>query len=175
MQTWFGFFALAGGASATLMGLLFVSVSLNTASVFGTKFSHARRMAEQAFQNYMAVLIVSLLALFPTLEIRLLGMISIALTAVQGVWVLVRLYHTVTKTPDPKIRRKAMRRQYSSVLGFGMLLYAAGSMALGDDDSRNTFAAAAMVLLGSATVSSWELLVGVGRAGAQPDVDADIG
>jgi hypothetical protein len=60
MQVWFGFYAVAGGAAATLMGLLFVAVSINAAAILNEARGHLQRLAEQAFQNCATVLLVSL-------------------------------------------------------------------------------------------------------------------
>jgi hypothetical protein len=76
MQGWLGFYAVTAGAAATLMGLLFVVVSINGAAILGGGHHHSRRLAEQAFQNYVAVLVVSLLALFPDLSNTQFGRIA---------------------------------------------------------------------------------------------------
>jgi hypothetical protein len=50
-------------ASAALLRLLFVSISINAPATLGEGQDHSRRLAEQAFQNYLAVLMVAQLAL----------------------------------------------------------------------------------------------------------------
>ena len=65
MHDWFTFYAVIGAASATLTGLLFVALSMNAAVALSRGPEGSRRLAEQAFENYLAVLMVSLLALFP--------------------------------------------------------------------------------------------------------------
>jgi hypothetical protein len=164
MQIWFEFHSVMAGAAATLMGLLFVAVSINAPAILGEVHQNAKRLAEQAFQNYLAVLMVSLLALFPTLKPSELGACTLAVTAVWGAWVLVRLYLALTGPYEPGMRRHALRRQFSSFLGFGILIYAASRMASGVDDSRNMFAAATIVLLFSATTVSWQLLLKIAAA-----------
>jgi hypothetical protein len=52
----------------------------------------------------------------------------------------------------------ATRRHASTLIGFGLLIYAAGRMALDGSDMRDTVAAANMVLLFSATEKAWALL-----------------
>jgi len=157
MRAWFEFYAAIGGASATLLGLLFVAVSINASAILSEVHTSSRRLAEQALQNYLTVLLVSLLALFPSLNLSELGFATLGLTAVWGVWVLIRLYLALRRPHD--IRVQLLRRQLSSLLGFGMLAFAALQMALRRGDSRTLFAIAAIILLFSATRASWALLL----------------
>ena len=165
MQGWFGFYAAIGGFSATLLGLLFVAVSINAAAILGETHENSKRLAEQAFQNYLAVMMVALLAIFPTLEIPTLGFATLAVTAVWAAWVLIRSYLTLMRPRESGSPLQSLRRQLSSLVGFGMLIFAAVRMAFGLGDSRNLFAIATMILLFSATAVSWELLLRVAKAG----------
>jgi hypothetical protein len=158
MQIWFGFYAMTGAAAATLMGLLFVAVSLNSAAILNEEHGHARRLAEQAFQNYVTVLSVSLFALFPSLSLPQFSLVTLMVTGTSGVWVLIRLYEFLTKLHGTT-RMKSLRRQMFSLVGFGMLMYATGSMAVNWGDWRNLLAAAVVVLLLAATRVSWMLLI----------------
>ena len=159
MQIWSGFYTVIAGASATLMGLLFVAVSLNSAAILKAEHAHSRRLAEQAFQNYVAVLTVSLLALFPSMSLSQFSAVSLVFMGLSGGWVLVRLYQAVTNPLDTTQRVRALRRQIFSLAGFGMLIYAAARMAGNRGDSRNLLASGVIVLLLAATRSSWVLLL----------------
>lgn len=163
MQDWVGFYALSGGVSATLLGLLFVAVSINAARILGPGRENTRRMAEQAFQNYSTVIVISLIALVPRFTLAHFGLVVFCVSAASGVWVLVRFYFTLTK-PEGDLRRYALRRHTPSIVGFGLLLYSAGSMFMGDADNRNLLAISMIVLSSSATVVSWELLVKMSEA-----------
>jgi len=161
MQPWFGFYAMVGGAAATLMGLLFVAVSINAAAILNEAHGHARRLAEQAFQNYVAVLLVSLLALFPSLSQLEFGVVTLLVTAASGLWVLVRFYQTLTQPRAASSRMQLLRRQIVSLLGFAMLIFAAACMAANRGNDRNLLAASTIVLLLAATRASWALLLGI--------------
>ena len=167
MQNWSGFYTVIAGASATLMGLLFVAVSLNSAAILKAEHAHSRRLAEQAFQNYVAVLTVSLFALFPSMSLSQFSAVSLAFMGLSGGWVLVRLYQAVTNPLDTTPRVRALRRQVFSLAGFGMLIYATARMAGNRGDSRNLLASGVIVLLLAATRSSWVLLLSM----AGPIVD----
>ena len=163
MQPWFAFYTVTGGASAALLGLLFVAVSMNAAVMLGDGHEGSRRLAEQAFGNYLVVLMVSVLALFPQITLTEFSSTALSLTVVSAGWMLVRLYLTLTRPADLKTRLFALRRHLAALVGFGMLFASALAMILRHEDHRSWFAAALMVLLFSATEVSWELLMRVAK------------
>ena len=85
---------------------------------------------------------------------------TLTVTGTSGVWVLKRLYEFFTRLHGTT-RLKALRRQMFSLIGFGMLMYATGSMAGNWGDWRNLLAAAVVVLLLAATRASWVLLISI--------------
>jgi hypothetical protein len=158
MQAWAGFYAVIGAASATMTGLLFVAMSMNVATALDKGPKGSRRLAEQAFQNYLAVLMVSLLALFPDMSLLTFGRTALMVTATWTVWVLVRLYQAAAEPSVHESRLMALRRHLSTMVGFGLLIYSAVRMAWTGTDMRDTFAGACIVLLFSATEKAWGLL-----------------
>lgn len=158
MQGWFDFYAVIGAAAATLTGLLFVAMSMNTVAALSKGPEGSRRLAEQAFENYLAVLMVSLLALFPDMSLTTFGRTTLLVTATWTVWVVVRLYQAAAVASVHETRLTAIRRHLSTLIGFGLVIYAAARMALGGTDTRDTLASAAIVLLFSATEKAWGLL-----------------
>jgi hypothetical protein len=159
MQAWSQLYSVTGGSAATLLGLLFVAVSINASTALGEMHQNSRRLAEQAFQNYLIVMLVSLLALFPSLEQSDLGYVTLGLSALRGIRAVVRLYWAAKEPYDVESRMKSLRRQLPSLIGFALLIYAALCMALGEGDTRTTFAIATVTLLFSATTLAWELLL----------------
>jgi hypothetical protein len=158
MQPWTQFYATIGTAAAALLGLLFVVVSINISVALGPEESVARPLTEQAFQNYLTVMLVAFLALFPGITTTTFGMVALITSAASSVWVTVRFYQTLAL----HIRRRSwvytLRRQVSSLIGFGILLVSAFRMALNWGTSYNWFAASTLILLFSATEASWGLL-----------------
>jgi cytochrome bd-type quinol oxidase subunit 2 len=159
MQAWSQLYSVTSGSAATLLGLLFVAVSINASTALGEMHQNSRRLAEQAFQNYLIVMLVSLLALFPSLEQSDLGYVTLGLSALRSVWAVVRLYWAAKEPYDVESRMKSLRRQLPSLIGFALLIYAALCMARGAGDTRTTFAIATVTLLFSATTLAWELLL----------------
>jgi hypothetical protein len=164
MQAWSEFYAVIGGAAAALLGLLFVVVSMNAAATLGAGRTSSKRLAEQAFQNYLAVLMVSLLALYPQISPATFGSVTLCVTGLWAAWVLVRLYQTLASPADHEPRLLALRRHFSTVVGFGILIFTATRMAMKLANDLNLFASGTIVLLFSATVVSWELLGRIARA-----------
>ena len=158
MQTWFNFYAVIGAVAATLTGLLFVALSMNAAEVLSRGPSGSRRLAEQAFENYLAVLMVSLLALIPDMRLPSFGRVTLMVTGSWTVWVVVRLVQETAEQSTRQTRLAALRKHLSTLIGFGLLVYSAAAMALSGTDTRDTLAAANIVLLFSATQKAWGLL-----------------
>ena len=168
MHDWFTFYAVIGAASATLTGLLFVALSMNAAVALSRGPEGSRRLAEQAFENYLAVLMVSLLALFPDMTPTNFGRITLMVTATWTAWVVVRLYQAAAEPSAHETRAVALRRHLTTLIGFGLLIYSAGRLAIDGTDTRDTLAAATIVLLFSATEKAWGLLgrIALARPGA---------
>ena len=160
MQAWSGFFATIATAAAALLGLLFVAISINAESL-GPGHEDSRRLAEQGFQNYFVVLIVSLVAIFPDMPVDTLGTVAISATIVGGILVLVRFVQSLRDARQTDGRVSSVRRHAVSVLGFAMLIYSAFRMRAGDPggDVPYVFASSLIVLVSSATLASWELLL----------------
>jgi hypothetical protein len=161
MQPWFDFYEMIGAAAATLLGLLFVSVSVNARTILGTGRKHPKRLAEQAFQNYLAVLFISLIALFAGLSANAFGDCILGATAIWGFWIFTRVYASLADPDSRESRMQMVRRYISPLVGFGLLVYSGFEMVRGEGYQAQNVATALLVLLVSATVVSWELLVSV--------------
>jgi hypothetical protein len=160
MPTSHEFFEMIGGAAATLMGLLFVAVSLNMDIILGATHQHAKHLAEQAFQSYLGVLIVSLLVLFPGITNGEFGSLILVMSALYMSWIAFRLFRTMRAPRTDRSPVPAMRRHILSFLGFGLLVYA-GAQILSDQGDPRLVPVAVLLLLVSATSVSWELLIKV--------------
>ena len=117
--------------------------------------------AEQAFQNYLAVLAVSLLALFPGISVPTFAGVAIGVTGLYAVYVVLRFWQATASRiieDEHRSRVQIVRRYVSSLIGFGMMIVAAILMASQQIMELNLFAAATIVLLFSATEVSWAFL-----------------
>jgi hypothetical protein len=163
MQDWSSFYETLGGAAAALLGLLFVSVSVRAEQILGARHGHSRRIAEQAFQNYLAVLMVSLVSLMPNVDTVSLGIAFLWMLGVWAAWVVIRVHQTLMNWRTETSRVKTVRRYFASAAGFGTLIYAGAKLARGDAGYRQLVPIGAIILLVSATIVSWELLISVVR------------
>ena len=161
MQPWFQFYTAIAAGAAALLGLLFVSVSMNAGVILGANHDHSRRLAEQAFYNYFTVLLVALLALYPSVTLSEFGLTTLGVTAVSAVLALVRFYLALTRPAEARLY--AVRRHFTSLIGFGLLITAAVGMTFNTGDHRSLLATALIVLMFSATTVSWELLFRIAR------------
>ena len=90
IDSWHDFYMLAGAASATLVGLIFVAVTLHIDVIAeAKKSSDVRMLVEQIFINFILILCFSFIFVVPSdspngigYPLLILGMIEIAHTAV---------------------------------------------------------------------------------------------
>ncbi len=165
MQAWIAFYSVIGTAAATMTGLLFVALSMNAAAALSPGPEGSRRLAGQTFENYLAVLMVSLLALYPDMNRETFGWVTLSVTGSWASWVLIRLYQAASEPSIHESRLTAIRHHLSTLIGFGMLIYSAAALALHGPDPRNMLASATVVLLFSATEKAWGLLNRIAGAG----------
>jgi hypothetical protein len=162
MQEWSGVFSVTGASAATLLGLLFVAISVHSGAS-GSLHQNSRLLAEQAFQNYLVVMLVSLLSLFPALSLAELGYATLGLTALRAAFAVVRMYRATMQPYGENSRLQALRRQLPSLVGFGLLIVASARMAQEagtvGGDARTMFASGIVMLLFAATTVAWELLL----------------
>jgi hypothetical protein len=93
---WHDFYMMAGSAAATLVGLLFVSLSLRT-DLTAARYDTERvvwGLAAGAFISFLDILLIALMFLVPNpeppglgLPLVAFGLVSIGLTLVNEVWV----------------------------------------------------------------------------------------
>jgi hypothetical protein len=161
---WHDFFLAAAGASAALLGLLFVGVSINLAAITGEERVDLRARAGQAFANLVAVLVVGLLMLVPDPEPR---SIAIALWLIAGLGLLrvAQNLRSVDRLPRQFGGRvQTVRRIGWTVVADVVLIYTA-SRIWGSADAaaiENLVTVVLLLMIGSADVA-WEMLVEVSR------------
>jgi len=151
IEPWHDYFLLAGTAAATLMGLLFVSLSIHLDKVVDERGAHLEAMAREAFASFVIVLALSLMMLAPQLARRSFGVSLLMLAAVRGI---------ITAS-----RMRSMLLRFLFPLAAVVCLAWAGSRFLGKDveDGLAGIMLACLLLIADATRSAYELLVRTGR------------
>lgn len=167
MESWAAFYEATAAAAATLLGLLFVAVSVHVRAILNAEYANLRRLAEQAFQNYLAVLVLSLLALIPRIATQQFGFSVLWGIGVWSVWGIVRVLRALRTTHEQVSRRATLLRYAASLAGFAILSYAGVDMALGRSGYQPWIASGAILLLITATAVCWQLLIRL--ADVKPD------
>jgi hypothetical protein len=160
VETWHDFYLAVGSAAAALLGLLFVGVSINLASLSGTERADIRTRANLAFSNLLYLLGLSLVVLVPGTDASFLS-ISFTSIAVLGLLRLARRIVALVRSGDGSWKRRdTIRRLAWTLLADLLLLYIARSIAVTNDAGwlMATPIVVLVLLLGAADVS-WDLLV----------------
>ncbi|MFN8471550.1 MAG: hypothetical protein U0822_04970 [Anaerolineae bacterium] len=162
IDSWHEFYLMTGTAAATLIGLLFVAVTVNASLLRGPDGYHRRSWARHTFQNFLYVLFVSLVFLMPDqgrlgLAIPLLFMGGFALFSVYQ---LLRVGKQPSDTPHSEFIRARMIREALYTGGcFVILIIVALFLLQGQPQQLYWLAAAVLVLLVVGASSAWRFLL----------------
>lgn len=157
-------FVLSGTAAATLMGVLFISLSLHLDTVVHDDNKHIHAMALESFYGFMWTLVISLFMLVPLMPMRPLATVFISLGAVRILMMLLNSRHLVGKTDAIFTRKILLRRFIPPLLANASLVYAGWSLSQGYNERAVSFVLWSMfMLLITATGAAWDLLMRVGR------------
>ena len=158
IEHWHEFFLLAGTAGVTLMGLLFVAVSLNVGIIMRGNERHLRAIATSAFEAYLFTTILSLMMLVPMERDRLHGVALIAI----GVVGLVRAIAHV-RAAGATARGFTRGRLLLPAAAHVVLAITGVRMFGGSADATQLLIVSVLWLIVSATRNAWVLLVEVGE------------
>jgi len=162
--TWHDFYLTVGAATASLIGLLFVGISINLDEFTTDDGTGIRVLAEQAFGNFVLVLVIALLVLIPDQEPGTLTL-QLAIVGGLGTFRIVRRAMVFGRRPtDPfggwryGVRRLGLPAAASvGVIGVAVLVQSNPITAF------YWLVVAVFVYLFSAADSAWDLLIEVGR------------
>jgi hypothetical protein len=162
IENWQTFYATIAGATATLLGLLFVAVSLNRAHLDLEENAHLMSLARQTFSTYLFILTFSIVMLIPKQTPAGLG-IPLTCIGIYGLFHVIRemVFHV------RRIRFMVSLRRYGwSLLAFILMVTSSLHVLVhGDSDSLYHMVSSMFMLLVSATKSTWVLLVEIRSAG----------
>jgi hypothetical protein len=160
VQSWHDFYLAVGSASAALLGLLFVGVSINLSAITAAERADLRTRANLAFSNLLYLLCISLVVLIPGADAPSLA-VSFAAIASVGLLRIARRIIGLVRGADGSWRSLATFRRLSWTLVADLvLLFVAGSIAARGDaiPLYNATFVVFVLLIGAADVS-WGLLV----------------
>lgn len=157
------FFSVAAGVAATLIGLLFVALSLNPAIMADDRPSGLRVWSGQTFHSFLMVLTLSMIAVIPVTS-GLPFAIALAIVGATGLIGVVRAVRFAQRDPDPDWRlSRAIWRFFSPLTAYGMCLWAAYLAWRNDPDALSWMVPVIFLLVMSAASSCWELLKDLGN------------
>ncbi len=154
---WRDLFTLAGAAAATIIGLLFVAITLRTDVRKAGQSSLAQAVVSHNFLMLLVVLLNSLYFMVPDLTPDSLGW-SILLTALIPAIIFVR--DLVRLRHDPAMDRLTL--MWSFLIPIGCLLITMGigaSLLMNDDAETGWFVTIVAMFLTIPTKNSWDLLL----------------
>jgi modulator of FtsH protease len=160
---WHDFFLAAAGASAALLGLLFVGVSINLAAIAADERVDLRARAGQAFTNLVFVLLIGLLMLIPNPDPRLLAASLGLVSAIALIRVALNLAGLVRARAHTLDRFATMRRIGWTAIANLVLAFSAWRLwdsAGAADVIVNLVIVVVVLLIGAADIA-WEMLTEV--------------
>jgi modulator of FtsH protease len=162
---WHDFFLASAGATAALLGLLFVGVSINLGKIAAAERVDLRARAGQAFVNLVFVLVISLIMLIPDADPSSIAA-SLGLMAAFALYRVVQNLSTVYRERErlqhlrPTLRRIGWTVIADAVLAFTAwrIWESSGSAAV----IGNLVIVVFVLLIGAADIA-WEMLTEVSR------------
>lgn len=162
LSEWQGFYAATAGVSATLVGLLFVGLSLNPSIMADRSPAGMRAWAGQTFHSFLMVLTISLVALIPDPGPAGFG-IPIALIAAMGMLRLITDALAAYRDPDPQWHgRQSILRFAVPLAGHATALWVGLETMFGNGDSVGWLVMSIFLLMMNATANCWDLLKEIG-------------
>lgn len=156
VEAWHDFFMLAGTAAATLMGLLFVALSLRIDIRAQSKDSFMRATAGHSFMSYLCVLLFSLFFLIPNQDPTSLA-VSVLLTSVFPLAVMARAIKRYRNVPEMKPESFRWRLLVPTGCFLTGVLVAIGIF-LSEESAIGWFVAVIAFLLTVPTRNAWAML-----------------
>lgn len=167
VSSWQSFYMLAGTASATLIGLLFVAISLHIDLIGEAGASTIVSLARRTFTRFILVVIVALLFMVPRQDPAGLGLPLLAF----GIVDVLRSLHVgrtvLTTRSDPDRVEGAMTLIGLPVAlplasGIGLVLIASTLIA-GTTEYLYWMVPVIGVMLTNAATNAWDLMLGLAR------------
>jgi hypothetical protein len=167
VESWQSFYMLAGTASATLIGLLFVAISLHLDLIGEPGASAILSLARRTFTRFILVLIVALLFLVPRQDPEGLGLPLLAF----GIVDVLRTLRVGFSVLNARERSNGLNGAVMLIgvpvalplaSGIGLALIAA-NLLLGTTDYLYWMVPVMGVMLTNAATNAWELMLGLAQ------------
>jgi hypothetical protein len=159
VEGWRDFYLMIGTAAATLVGLLFVSLSLNVDVITREENADLRVLAAQTFTSFISVLMFAVLFLIPRQGPQGLGLPLLGIGGYGLYSTVSRFLETRRKRPRVWGRGSVARRFAVPTLCFMTLLIIAVSVLLGRTGGLYWLVPVMILLIVAASSNAWNLLL----------------
>ncbi len=156
---WHDFYLMVGTAGATLLGLLFVSLSINADTIARPENADLRALAEQTFSTFLYILAFAVLFLIPD---QIAFGLGFPLLGVAGFGIFSTLRHFLKTRPYPTRewgRGNIARRFVTPLICFIVLMVIGISVLLGNTNSLYWLIPIMISLIAAASINAWDLLL----------------
>jgi hypothetical protein len=159
---WHDFYALVGGASAGLLGLLFVSVSMHIDLISRSTGNEVRILSEQTFLSFIYVLLISMLFMIPYQNATGLGLPLLAmgvLACLHTAWTGLEFWRARQAPGRVLGSGYVLRRFVYPVVSYAGLTFVSLATLRGRSAALLWVLVVVLVLLLSATINAWQLML----------------
>ena len=162
--SWHDFYLTVGAASASLIGLLFVGISINLDSFTTDDGAGIRILAEQAFGSFILVLVIALMMLIPNTDQESMALRLAIVGGLGTLGIVRRAVSLRRRSVDPfgGWRYVVRRLGLPAVASIGVLAVAVWVLS-NPVSALYWLVGAVLIYLFSAADSAWDLLIEVGR------------
>ena len=160
VQEWQVFYATIATASATLVGLLFVAMSLNLGMFAGTENIGLKKLAGQTLTNYLYIIVFALIFLIPRQGPIGLGVPLMCNGFAGLIRTVSHLRTLLSNIPQGISRKHTFVRAAMALVAFLVLIIVSFLvMVRANADSLYWLVAPMILLLISASLNTWSLLI----------------
>lgn len=159
VEGWHDYYHVFGDASAALMGLLFVSLSLNVREITRNANADLRLLAAQTFSSFICLVMFALLFVIPNQGPRGLGLPMLGIDLILLFVTARRFKQTRDRQPRTWGRNNLLLRFVIPSTCFMMILVIAVTVLLGKTGGLYWFVPVTILLLWDASINAWDLLL----------------
>jgi len=159
ISSWHDFYIMVGTAAATLIGLLFVSLSLNADAITRKENTILRLLAAQSFASFISVLMFAVLFLIPDQSPNGLGLPLLFIDLIGIVMLARRLRQTYQNRALAWSRGGILLRFAIPLASFLTLLIIAIDVLLGNAFDLYWLVPVMILLILDASLNAWNLLL----------------
>lgn len=169
LHEWQNFYFMIGSSSATLIGLMFVAVSLGADLPKAVDMAGINAFVTPMLVHFASVVLIAALMLFPTFQQTGLGLVMLLLGSgftAYSCWVGLQF----RRHPDSSGYSKSDWKWYVTfpIIGDALVVVMALWLLSGSFDALNLLAVAAVILVIVSVRNTWDLVMWIARSRQTP-------